>query len=151
VSRAAKASPPPQPERLPEQEPGLLVVVAGPGPGHELAKAVQIHRLRVNSQDVAAVQPSDAGPAGIRQDVPQAGEVGVQRGAGLPRKLVPPDPAGQPFGRHRLVGVDDQGGQHALLPGMPQGHQPSVNARLNRAEHAQFHRHGDHPQTSQYP
>jgi hypothetical protein len=58
-------------------------------------------------------------------------------------ETISPDPGDQLIDRHRTVDIHEQNRQHASLPGVAQGHRPSVDAGLDGAEHPELHRHFD--------
>src|SRR3954447_13928385 len=98
-----------------------------------MVETVQVHSQRINREDVTARPPYDADVGGD-QDLPQAGEVTIQRAVAAVRKPVRPDPVGELVDRHRTVGLDQQHGQHAALARMTDIDGAPIDEYLDVAE-----------------
>jgi hypothetical protein len=122
---------PPQSERLPQQGRRGLVIIGGAGLLKQPVEPVQIHRHRVDRQDVAGGSPSDIDVVGAGQGFAQSSQIGVERTAGALRSTLSPGPVHQLVDRHGAFGVDEQHGQHAPLPGVACIDEPVVYAGLD--------------------
>jgi hypothetical protein len=134
---------PPQPEGLFEQG-GRGLVVGRARLGDQAGKPVQVHRHRVDREDVAARPSRDLDIGGTCQGAPQPGQVAVQRPARPLREPTTPHAVEELTDWHDPVGVDRQQRQHAALPRMPEVDQGAVDTGLDVAEQAELHRHLDH-------
>ena len=111
----------------------------------EVPESVQVHGIGLDPEDVSPRTAAQVGAADIGQHGPQPGQIAVQRLQTPLRRVLAPDPVGQLVHRHRLVRVDEQGGEYAPLPGRTQLDEPAADASLDVTEHSEPHGHRDPP------
>ena len=141
VSRPANGFAAPQAEGLREQLGGRLVRLRRPGQRDQPAEPVEVDRLRVDGQQVAARLALDPHLRGVGDGPPQPGQVAVERAGGPLRGVLAPHPVDQLVDRDRTARLDEQHAQHAPLPGMTEVDGPAVYPGLHRAEHPELRRH----------
>ncbi|GAA3432847.1 hypothetical protein GCM10018954_024500 [Kutzneria kofuensis] len=106
-------------------------IVGAPGLGDQASEQVHVDGQRIlDEQRVAARPPHDRHAV----DAAQPGQVAVQGAGGALRRVLAPHPVHQLVDRHDGVDVDEQGGQHALLPRVADVGGPSVDRRRDCAQ-----------------
>ena len=102
---------------------------------------MQVDRHRIDRDEVAARAACHAGIPGGGEDLTQPGQVAAHRAAGALRKAIAPHAVQKDVDRHRTVGLDEQGDQHAPLPGMAEVDRATVDPHIDVAEESELDRH----------
>ncbi len=115
------------------------VVLRGAGPRDEIAEEVQVDGGGVDGQPVAAGLLVDTGGrrGGVRaaEDRTEPGQIAVESAPETRRWLLAPHPLAETVHRDDAVGVDQQRGEDAALPGMAEIGPLLAHPHLDVAQH----------------
>jgi hypothetical protein len=140
----------PQPDRLLQQGGRVGVSAGGARLGEQPMEAVQIDGHWVDGQQVACGSPADVDVVGGGQIPPQPRQVAVEHFPGPLRWAIRPDAVHQLLDRHAAVGIHQQRGQHAALPGRSDVQDAVVDVGLDLAEQPERHRHRATPRVEAF-
>jgi hypothetical protein len=129
--------PAPECEGLLEED-GGLVVFGFACLGHEPPEPVQVHRVGVDTREVAAAEPLDLQSA-AGQQAAQTGQVAVQRVSRAQRRALRSHAVDQLVDRHHPVRVGEQCRQHGPLPDRSEIHRLAVLMGFDRAQQPELH------------
>jgi hypothetical protein len=136
---------PPEVERLAQQARRARLVAAGEGAAPlrgEPLEPVHVDLVRLDREPVAGRVQLDrrAGPVLVTQEVAEAGDLGLERVAGVGRRVPAIQPVDQPRHRDHLARIQEQQGEQRAEAGPADGDLPPVGAaHLRRTEDAVSH------------